>query len=237
MPFLAALHFLTTIPLTPRRIFTERELGRSLAFYPIVGVLIGIVLIAAQFGSALIVSANISAVLVLVVWVLITGALHLDGFMDACDGLFSHRATDERLRIMRDVHVGAWGVIGVVLLLIGKFALVQSADAVALLLAPTLARWALSVSVVAFPYGRAEGRGRTIKENASRKELIIATLSVLVVTLLAAPILGVVTWIAVLITTLLVARFALDRLPGLTGDVYGMITEVSEVVALLVLTR
>ncbi|MCA1554569.1 MAG: adenosylcobinamide-GDP ribazoletransferase, partial [Chloroflexi bacterium] len=132
MGLLAAIHFLTTVPLTPRRVFTERELGASLAFYPIVGSLIGVVLIGVQFVASLAFDARFSAVLLLGAWVLVTGALHLDGFMDACDGLLSHRASAERLRIMRDVHVGAWGVIGVVLLLVAKFALLQSADGIAL---------------------------------------------------------------------------------------------------------
>ncbi len=99
MPFLAALHFLTTIPLTPRCIFTQRELGRSLAFYPIVGVVIGSVLIGMQFVASLLFNATASEVFVLAAWALITGGLHLDGFMDACDGLFSR--VGERVHAQR----------------------------------------------------------------------------------------------------------------------------------------
>src|SRR5205814_9507030 len=142
---------------------------------------------------------------------------HLDGFMDACDGLFSHRSTEERLRIMRDVHIGAWGVIAVVLLMLTKYAaLLNVLDgpraAGALVLAPTLARWAMSASVVAFPYGRAEGWGKTLKENAGPKQLWLATFSALLLTMLVEPTLGLLSLSLVLGTLMAIARFALDRL-------------------------
>jgi adenosylcobinamide-GDP ribazoletransferase len=171
--------------------------------------------------------------------VLLTGALHLDGFMDACDGLFSHRSTEERLRIMRDVHVGAWGVIGVVLLLLVKAAALTTMPAhanvtSALLLAPMLARWAISASVILFPYGRAEGWGKTLKQNAGHRQLLLATISALTIALLVSVTSGLMALLLAFGAMLLIARFALDRLAGLTGDVYGMIAEIVEVVVLLV---
>lgn len=234
MSFLAALHFLTTIPIAPRRHFTDAQLGASLAYYPIVGALIGLMLVGVRLAFTLLFTASIGAVLTLAMWVLVTGGLHLDGFMDACDGLFSHRSTEERLRIMRDVHVGAWGVLGVVLLLVSKLAALPAVSDEGLLLAPTLARWALSLSVVVFPYGRPEGWGKTLKERSGPRPLVVATLMAFALVLFFARVGGLVAFACVLISTLLIARFALDRLPGLTGDVYGMIAEVGEVVVLLV---
>jgi len=97
MGFLAALHFLTTVPVATRRTFTDSELGASLAYYPLVGALLGVLLAlgAALYSWAF--GAGIAAALTLITWVLLTGGLHLDGFMDACDGLLSHRSTEERL--------------------------------------------------------------------------------------------------------------------------------------------
>jgi adenosylcobinamide-GDP ribazoletransferase len=241
MGFLAALHFLTTIPVASRRTFTDSELGASLAYYPLVGALVGALL---ALGAALwcwAFGAGIAAALTLVTWVLLTGGLHLDGFMDACDGLLSHRSSEERLRIMRDSHVGAWGMLGGVLALLVQFAALAQLFAQpdgrlwgALLLAPVLARWAMSAAVAAFPYGRAEGWGQTLHSQARRRQVVLATLASVAIVAIVQPLIGLVSWVVVLAAILLVARFALDRLPGLTGDVYGMIAVVSETVVLLV---
>lgn len=235
MGLFAALHFLTTIPLTARRTFTPRQLGESLAYYPLVGALVGGCLVVCHIALRQLFDLSVTAALLLVLWVLLTGGLHLDGFMDACDGLLSHRATEDRLRIMRDVHIGAWGAIGVALLLLAKFALLQQArlDS-ALLLAPTLARWALSLCVVAFPYGRDEGWGRSLKAHAGRRQLALATIGMTVIVLVVQPAPGALALACTVLAALVLVRFALDRLPGLTGDVYGMITELCEAVVLLV---
>src|SRR5438309_4880530 len=113
MGFLAALHFLTTVPAATRRHFSDAQLGASLAYYPLVGALLGVVLAIVARLLAVVFEHSMVTALTVLAWVLLTGGLHLDGFMDACDGLFAHRSTEERLRVMRDVHVGAWGVFGV----------------------------------------------------------------------------------------------------------------------------
>ena len=240
MGFLAALHFLTTLPVATRRTFMDSELGASLAYYPLVGALLGVVL---ALGAALckgVFGAGIAAALTLVGWVLLTGGLHLDGFMDACDGLLSHRPPEERLRIMRDSHVGAWGVLGGVLALLVQFAalaqLLAQSDGrwiAALVLAPLLGRWAMAVAVVAFPYGRAEGWGQMLHAQAGRKQLVLASVATLLLVVLVQPPAGMMSWLAVVAVLLLLARFALDRLPGLTGDVYGTICVVAETAVLL----
>jgi adenosylcobinamide-GDP ribazoletransferase len=241
MGFLAALHFLTTIPIATHRKFTDADLGASLSYYPLVGALLGVLLaLSAALWNRLF-GAGIAAALTLITWVLLSGGLHLDGFMDACDGLLSHRSTEERLRIMRDSHTGAWGMLGGVLALLLQFAALTQLFALldvrwpgALLIAPVLARWALCVAVVAFPYGRTEGWGQTLHAQAGRRQLILASAVTLAMIVIVQPLIGITAWLAVLAATLLLARFALDRLPGLTGDVYGMIAVVAETVVLLV---
>jgi adenosylcobinamide-GDP ribazoletransferase len=200
-------------------------------------VLLALAALAAQWLFA----GGLGAALTLLVWVLLTGGLHYDGLMDACDGLLSHRATEERLRIMRDVHMGAWGVLGGGLALLIQFAALSQLFALpverwlaALLLAPVLARWALSLAVVAFPYGRESGWGLTLKQNAGRRQLLLATIATLVLIAIVQTWVGLAAWLAVMAAIMLLARFALDRLPGLTGDVYGLMAVVAETVVLLV---
>ena len=241
MGFIAALHFLTAIPVAPRRMFADAELGASLAYYPLVGAVLGMLLAMTATVAQWLFAGGVGAALTLLVWVLLTGGLHHDGLMDACDGLLSHRATEERLRIMRDVHVGAWGMLGGGLALLIQFAALSQLFVLpverwlaALLLAPVLARWALSLAVIAFPYGREAGWGLTLKQSAGRRQLLLATIATLVLVAVAQAWMGLVAWFAVMVAIMLLARFALDRLPGLTGDVYGLMAVTAETVVLLV---
>ncbi len=177
-------------------------------------------------------------------WVGLTGALHLDGFVDCCDALLVPAEKLRRLEILRDVHVGAFGVVGVVLLLLTKFtALVALPDASrlpVLLLVPTLGRWAMTGSVLLFPYARSgPGLGQKARTGAGQRQLVVATVTALLVAGLTSWLgLG---WMVVLLVFLTVVSAAGlswwigSKIGGLTGDAYGAICEVVEVVNLLVL--
>jgi adenosylcobinamide-GDP ribazoletransferase len=163
------------------------------------------------------------AALVLVVWVLATGALHLDGFLDACDGLFGGHAPEARLQIMRDERVGAFAVIGGILLLFVKYSYLAglASRTVALIVAPTVARWGMAVAVVAFPYARPEGSGRWMKDHAGWRQVTLASITALVTATLVARWLGLAVVALAAVMTVAIAAFVLRRLPGLTGDVHG----------------
>jgi adenosylcobinamide-GDP ribazoletransferase len=138
---------------------------------------------------------------------------------------------------MRDSRVGAFGVAGGGLLLLAKYAAIVSLPQLSgLLLAPVLGRWAVSIAIFAFPYAREKGMGRDMKDNVRWLEVILATVVTLLAVwffaswtgLLAFAIAGVVLWIGV--------SFILRRIPGLTGDSYGALCELIELVVLLVFT-
>lgn len=235
--FLAALQFLTIVPPLMRRPFTPMELGQGVGYFPLVGLLMGGLLVGLDVSLRLLFPVGMTTALVLAAWVTLTGALHLDGFLDACDGLFGGATPEERLRILRDERVGAFAVVGGVLLLLVKYtSLAATLDrSVALLLAPTLGRWGMALSVIAFPYARPEGLGRAMKDHAGWAQGVLATGIALAGVWLAGrwsglaalALAGAVTWAG--------ARFTLSRLPGLTGDIYGAICEVAETSVLLTL--
>jgi adenosylcobinamide-GDP ribazoletransferase len=239
-PVAAAVQFLTVIPPLVRRPFTPEELGRSVGWFPLVGVLLGGFLAGLDWLLGRAFAPGVAAALVLAAWVLCTGALHLDGFLDACDGLFGGHTPEARLRIMRDERAGAFAVIGGVLLLLLKYAaLAGNPDRLAaLVVAPVVGRWGMAVAVVAFPYGRPEGLGRAMKDHSGWPQAALASViagAVLSATIvltgsgragLTLPLAAAVTWAG--------GRFALRRLPGLTGDIYGALCEVLEVAVLLV---
>ena len=235
--FFAALQFLTIFPAVMRRPFTRTELGWSLAFFPLVGGLIGGILLALDRLLMLAFPPTLGAALILAVWVLVTGALHMDGFLDTCDGLLGGRTPEQRLRIMRDERVGAFAVIGGVLLLLIKYqALVALVDReFALILAPVLGRWGIVLAVVFFPYARTEGLGRDMKDNAGWLPSLLASAVAILAAWWIAAWLGLLSAGIVIVFLFGCAMFILRRVPGFTGDIYGFCCESFEVLVLLTL--
>jgi len=236
IPPVAALQFLTLAPPIVRRMFTAPEMGAAVGYFPLIGALLGALLALLDWGLGFVFPAAVSTVLILVASVLFTGALHLDGFLDACDGLFGGHTPERRLEIMRDERVGAFGLAGGVLLILLKWsALTALTDrAVPLILALTLSRWAMSLAIVAAPYARPQGLGRAIKDHAGKAQILLSTVWALGIALLAGHWLGLFAALVTLLTTWLFARLALRLVPGLTGDLYGAISEGVEVVVLLI---
>jgi adenosylcobinamide-GDP ribazoletransferase len=233
--FLAAVQFLTIAPPLVRRSFAPEELGRAVGYFPLVGLLIGGSVIGLDHLLALFLPWNLAASLVLTGWILCTGALHLDGFLDSCDGLFGGRTPEDRLRILHDERVGAFAVIGGVLLLLVKYQTLAAIPhrSAALCLAPVLGRWGMAVAVVAFPYGRAEGLGRAMKDHAGWSQALLASAIAIAAAWFAAGWIGLVILLVSGALMLLLSLFVLTRLPGLTGDIYGALCELLEVLVLL----
>ena len=225
-----ALALLTILPFAPRQANVS---VRALAYYPFVGVIIGLVLAAANFLLRLVFPDLLAATLLIALWTIITGALHLDGFADACDALFVATTRERCLEILRDVHLGAFGAVGLMLLLITKVAAVASISSVApLVLASVLGRWAM-VYAAAYPLARRDGMAALFRAGLSRREIFCATaFAALGVVPFGA--FGLAAFATAFFAAMLAARFALARLGGLTGDIYGMICESVEVAVLLV---
>lgn len=235
--FLAALQFLTIFPPVIRRPFTPAELGSAAGFYPLVGLLLGAALFAADYLLHFLVPAPVRAALILAFWVILSGALHLDGFLDTCDGLLGGLTPESRLKIMRDERVGAYALSGGVLLLLVKFtalgALKQPFGA--LILAPTLSRWGMSFALFAFPYARSQGLGREIKNHITWREIILASLIALPIAWFTTEWVGLLAFGAAALITWSGSIFVLHRLDGLTGDTYGALNELIETSVLLIL--
>ncbi|HXV44416.1 MAG TPA: adenosylcobinamide-GDP ribazoletransferase, partial [Anaerolineae bacterium] len=159
--FALAWRLLTIIPLPFLPENPDRPAGLAAAYYPLVGLILGLLLAGAGQLLFFLFPAGLAAALLLALWASLTGLLHLDGFMDSCDGLLPPREPARRLEIMKDSRVGAFGVIGVVLLLLVKFnamaALPPAYQAPALITIPTLARWAMTWAMARYPLARREG--------------------------------------------------------------------------------
>lgn len=234
--FITGLQFLTRI-----RIFHEHEwlpesFGKSVKFFPLVGAVIGFFLAGFAWVCVDYLPPHTLAVLLLFLWIFLTGGLHCDGLMDTADGVLSGRPRDRMLEIMKDSRVGATGVMvfGVVLVL--KFSLLADMPPAALppslFVATVAGRLAMTLSVVMFPYARPDGIGKAFQEFAGKNTGAVAAVLAL---LLILP-LGKIALFSALggVLAALLLAFRLNKvLGGLTGDVYGAVTECCEVVALL----
>ena len=238
IPLLAAFQFLTIFPTVIQRLFTPAEMGRSVAFYPFVGLILGGILLALDGGLRLIFPAQLAAVFVVTAWLLLTRALHFDGFLDIFDGLFGGFTPERRLEIMKDSRVGSFGVAAGGLLLFAKISSITSLldRPAAFLLAPVLARWVMVLAIFAFPYAREKGLGRDMKDKTGWPQVLFASLFTLVVAWFSAGFWGLAALALAAVLTWLAARFMLTLIPGLTGDSYGMLCELIELCTLVVFT-
>lgn len=228
--FLAALSLLTIFHLSAHG---SNISARALSYFPLIGLAIGLLLTAAGLALHAIFPDFLTAALLVALWAVLTGGLHLDGFADSCDGLFATATRERRLEILRDVRLGAFGATALVLLLIAKITAVASLHTLApLLLAPIMGRWAM-VYAMAYPLARSEGMAILFRQGLARREILIAT--VLAAAGAAAfGWLGVAALAVALLAATLIARLAMTRLGGLSGDIYGMICESVELTTLLV---
>jgi len=234
-----AWQFLTILPWWKSgREVTPRLLGQSMAFYPSIGLLLGVILwvihllISPAFPRAL------GDGLIITLLVILTGALHLDGLADTLDGLAAGKAPEERLRIMRDHRVGTFGVVGLILILGLKFLALQSLpDEVsgrALVVALVLSRWSMVQLTYRAPYARqGGGLGLPFKENLRKREMFIAAVTSLVFSFLFFRFRGAMLWVGVGIFALLFQAFFGKKIGGITGDILGVANETSEVLALI----
>lgn len=236
-----AVQFLTRIPIRADINYTSRNVGKSMVYYPMIGSLIGIILVGLNTIFGFLWSNLVVKALILITLIMLTGGLHLDGYMDTIDGIFSGRSKQRMLEIMHDSRVGAHGVTGLVSLLLLKFVflteITTQIELEALLLMPTLSRWAMVYAAAFYPYAREEeGLGTAYAEFVETKELLIASLWTAVLAGLLLGVYGLVAFILVWIMTVVIIRIITKRIDGLTGDCYGGLSELIEVFVLLVLT-
>ena len=228
-----ALCFLTVLPVMPREEGPAQAWGRALALFPLVGAVVGGgVLAVRQAALALGTTPALASALAVAAGVLLTGGLHLDGLMDAADGLLGGATPEARLTIMRDERVGAFGALAGMVALLLKFAALPSVPPWGVVLAAVWSRTLMALAVVAYPYARPTGLGAWWKAHARPHHggLAVALAGALT---LAAGLRSAVIGGLVALGGVLLTRWMLRRVPGLTGDLYGALGELTETLALV----
>ena len=230
-----AFGLMTTLPVRLPDDWTPGDSGRAALWYPFVGLVLGALTWLAWTGASFIFPSLLAGGITLVVWVILTGGLHLDGLADCCDGLFVSAAPERRLEIMKDPHIGTFGVVGLILVLLLKFTALASLTAAAspgILLAASLARWCILPAGL-LPLARPSGMGADFALGLRRSFIVWGAILPLVLMVLLG-IRGVAATLSVLVATALVLRLVRSRIGGVTGDVFGMLVEVVETIVLLV---
>jgi adenosylcobinamide-GDP ribazoletransferase len=226
--FLGAVQFLTRVPVGRG----NYNLSDTIVWLPVVGVLLGGVLAALDAALRWLSAPSLLSASVLVVGLLLlTGALHADGLMDTCDAVFGHASPERRLEIMRDPRAGAFGVVGLVCVILLKVAALDALPPgvrpALLMLAPTLGRWSIVLLATLFPYGRTSGLGAPLKQAATPAALALASVVPLVGCVIVGP-LGALAGAVTVLSAYGIGRWLVTLLPGLTGDCYGAVCEVVE---------
>jgi len=237
---LIAFQFLTIIPL-PFGVRCEKEdLGRSTAFFPLVGFAIGGVLVGADWLISPWLTRSLCDALLITLLTLITGALHLDGLADVCDGLAARGGRERFLAVMKDSQVGAVGAVGLVLVLLLKWqALVAVPSELkwpALLLFPALARLGQVLTMTGARHARQDGLGASIAQGTGAVTLAAAFATAAAASWYLLGLTGMLPLAALCLLTIAGRMFFQRRLGGLTGDTIGCLSELNEILVLVVMS-
>lgn len=241
--FFVGLQFLTRISVVRQDSWTAEDFGRSVKFFPLVGALLGAIYAAFDYGIrfflpgiGVMIPPHVVAACLLLLPPLLTGGLHCDGFMDTMDGVFSGRSRERMLEIMKDSRAGSNAVFCFTALMIFEFSILldmpPEVSGRALFVMPIVSRLMMAAGISLYPYARPEGIGKAFAVYAGKKSLVTAT----AITLAAIIPAGRLAWLSLALSsafTFFFAGYVEKRLGGLTGDVYGAITTMSEGLILL----
>lgn len=250
-----AFQFLTILPVPYGRpdSIDEKDIGGSSAYFPLVGLVQGMLVSLLYVLVVNIFPLDVTAGLLIALLTVSNGGFHLDGLSDTFDALASRKNRERRLEIMKDSTTGPIGVVSIVLVLLLKYlslknilAASESWAFTALILFPVVGRWAMVPALYHGMSARQDGLGKVFLENTGKPELLIASASAFIIALLAVlsgshrafnPFL--VVKIVVLLSLVYALSFGLVKyferaFGGMTGDNLGATSEITEVLWLLV---
>jgi len=238
--FLLAFSFLTILPAGRIGLAGEKELARSMAFYPLVGLLIGLLLALGHYLLSFFLPKTLVLWLVIGLLCLLTRGLHLDGFADTIDGLASGGAREKILEVMRDSRIGAFGVMGLILLIGAKYLALdhisESSLPCSLVMMVVMGKNSMVLVCYRSAYARsAGGLGKPFTEHLGAREIVISLASAFGISLFLMGVKGIAIFLGVGLFSLGYRLYFKKRLGGVTGDILGAANELAELTCLLLL--
>jgi len=239
--FILILQFMTRIPININLKVERENFQKGVAYFPLVGLIVGGIEALVYYMSAKIFPLSIASFFFVVAHIVITGAIHIDGFGDTIDGIFSGRSKDRILEIMKDSRVGTFGAVGIILLILGRFIAIKEmpfdAAIVAIVLAPIIARTCVTFLMYKRKYAREkEGLGDLFIGVLEKKTFLIALVIGCILTLVIAKERGIILLIVGFVVSILFRNYVEKKIDGVTGDVLGASIELNELIVLLLVT-
>lgn len=238
---LVALQFLTRLPISIETV-TPAELSRSITWFPVIGLFIGGILILIAFAATVFqLPIPLTAALIILTLVIITGGLHLDGLADMCDGFYAGKNREQILSIMRDSHIGTMGVIGIMIVLLLKYnillTLLENVSSpkekyYCLAITPMVSRWGMVIAAAISPYARNQGTTKAFMEQLKLKHGLIATLITLGVAFGLLNKYGLGLCFIGFIVVIIGVIYIKQKIGGVTGDTLGALNEILETITL-----
>ncbi|MBQ6948095.1 MAG: adenosylcobinamide-GDP ribazoletransferase [Firmicutes bacterium] len=225
--FVLMLSFFTRLPV-PYVEYEEKLYIKGIKTIPFVGIVLGLILYLVSFLTFWM-DPEVSAVVLLMTYIFMTGGLHLDGLADTCDGVFSGRDRERMLEIMKDSRIGSFGVLAMLFFFIFYAVMYQFLPREALLILPVIGKSAPLISASLADYARPSGMGQLLVDNIKTPEVAVAVALPLVLSV----VMGVGYIIAAVVAELSVValtKWLKKKLGGITGDTHGMVCEVSQMV-------
>lgn len=228
--FLVGLQFLTRLHFATQTEWKDEDFGKSVSWFPVIGWIIGLLLCGIFFLLKPFKIPILTGFILVVSELIVTGALLLDGLMDSSDGLFSGRSRERCLEIMKDSHVGAFGVLSALMIILVKTFALASVDTALypiLFAMPTIGRLNLVISICEYPYARSYGIGKSFAAYRSKNSVLYAFAGAA----LPAFYFGfhyIILLGAAVLFGLYLNSWIVEKIGGTTGDTYGFVTEVTE---------
>lgn len=232
---LAAIAFLTRLPVGRFAAFSPEDVARSAGWFPLVGVLLGAIYALAAFLLKGHLPLAVVAVVLVILEALATGALHFDGLADTADGFGGGKTRDDILRIMRDHAIGSYGGVAIATLVVLKVTayaalMKQTAWLTALLLTPALGRWSILLLTAALPYARTSA---SVVQGMGKRSLLWGTLLTGIALVAAMSIRACIAAAVVIAVTTVFGLYCRHRIAGITGDTLGANLQLCESAALV----
>ena len=235
--FILMLTFLTRIPFPLRFEFNIDDYARGIFFFPFIGGIIGLLLWPLTFIQVFI-PTPLLPFIIIILYLLIVGGIHIDGIGDLFDGIFSARDRKRMLEIMSDSHIGAFGAIGLILYFMGMYVglyinLQSSLFGTIIITMPIVGRSIALIGAGLSRYAKEEGLGKAVIDRVGGATSIVASFVLLGVYYAVLPMLSLSILFTILITLIILWRIH-RTLAGITGDVLGALVEISQVIFLMV---
>ncbi len=238
--FIQAISFLTILPVGHPSLSEEKQLARAMAYFPLVGLMIGLILALGYYLLSFFLPRTIVLWITIGLLAFLTRGLHLDGFADTMDGLGSGGPREKILEVMRDSRIGAFGVMGLILLIGAKYLALDQIPNLSipftLILMAVVGRNAMVLVCYRSPYARSEGGlAKPFAENLSAREVLISSALTFGIAFLLIGVKGIAISLGIGLFSLGYRYFFIKKLGGVTGDVLGAANEMAELLCLLLL--